>query len=108
MSMLDKIKKRRVFPVQIGDETVYVSAMTKADIARLQKSENAVAEFILGLCLVDEKGNPEFTLNEGESDTDFAKRIADLTEDVPEVTKTDLYRAVRKVSGYVTEDLPKN
>jgi hypothetical protein len=108
MSMLDKLKRRRVFPVQIGDETVFVSAMSKADITRLQNAADAPAELILGLSLVDEKGQPEFTLLEGESDTDFGKRIAELTADVPEITKSEIYAAVRKVSGYVTEELPKN
>lgn len=135
LSALDKLKKRRKFPVTIGDETVFISAMSKSDIKRLadvnsvptltkgpDESDEAFAErvaaeeknhaspdeFILGLVLLDDAGNPAFTPNEGESDRDFAERVAAETVDVPHITKKEIYAAVRRVSGYIVEELEKN
>jgi hypothetical protein len=108
LSTLDKIKKRRAFPVTIGDETVSIRAMSKADIKRLSDLTDAPDEFILGLVLLDDVGNPAFAPNEGESDRAFAERVAAETVDVPHITKKEIYAAVRKVSGYIVEELEKN
>lgn len=100
--VLNRIKKRRCYPVEVGGGTVHVRSLTRGELDRMTALEkDAKTDFVLGCVLVSSAGEPEFVPEEGESDVDFAKRIKAAVLDVDTETIAAITEAVGKI-GKVT------
>lgn len=82
--------KRQRYPVVMGEgddqETVYLRAMTYAEMEESDALETNRTFFNLGCCLVDDSGKPAFPRKDGESAVDYAARAIDFFRDVPSDT----------------------
>jgi hypothetical protein len=84
-SVIDRVRKRRKCPVQIGDETVYVRGMTWAEWELIQpvKEEAWSNGIAIGWCLLEDDGKPVFTREPTEDLETFGKRVlADLDMEI--------------------------
>lgn len=124
MSVLEKLKTRRSYPVKIGDVDVKVRAMTIGELTEVDKiSDSLKTGFVVGCCLCSEDGQPAFTrrrtmeglevLSEGnvgadEAAEDFAKRVMDALNDVSTETLKEISRAIGEIGSIDIEGLRKN
>lgn len=100
--VLNRIKKRRCYPVEVGGGTVHVRSLTRGELDRMAVLEHeAKTDFVLGCVLVSAAGDPAFVLQAGESDVDFAKRVKGEVLDVDTETIAAITEAVGKI-GKVT------
>lgn len=135
--MLEKLKKRRAFPVASLDG-VYVRLLTQGEKPRANKvfktssalltkhdgetdgefavrsgsfGENAKTWFVMGLVTCDETGAPAFTQAEGETDDAFAARVEAESVDVDDFVLQEIGSAFAKLSSgerVPIENLVKN
>jgi hypothetical protein len=97
-SVLDRIKKRRCYPVK-EVEGAFVRSLTRGEANRVEALDGEEkTDFILGVALVDELGNPAFSQSPEETDSAFCQRIKEQTKDVDGATITAIIRAVGKVT----------
>lgn len=87
--VLDKIRRRRNFPFTLPNgEEIKIRTMTFGEKIRqdsLKEIEKKVGWFI-SCVLVEDDGGNVFTKNEGETDDDFAMRVAlECDLDLPDV-----------------------
>ena len=112
MSVLDKMKKRRCYPISLGDEKIHVRAMTLSELTRIDAidADNRTG-FMLGCCLVSDDGNPEFTKRPAdgdqpaEDDNAFGKRVMDAMVDVDPPTIRAAIDGIAKVGTVDAETL---
>lgn len=86
--VLDRLRKKRGFPVEIDGETYFVRSPTIGELKRLESLEaNDKTGFLMGCALcVDAGGLPEFPKDDGETDPAWASRVLDSLSDVPTQT----------------------
>lgn len=111
MGLLERPNKRRCFPVQLEDRTVYVRSLLNAELSRLTKLDKQFQNaFFLGKALVSEDGTPEVPQNAGEADQTFAERViaAFETAEVDGRIEAQLISAVTKVTRYDPDEISKN
>jgi len=111
MSLLARIRKRSHFPVETDDGLIYVRPWKFSEHERLQKLDRPLQQwFMMGVCLVDEEGKPEFTKTEGESDQQFAERVKqqldDIDFDLIAIKQVDA--AIAKIISVDADDLKKS
>jgi len=107
---LNAIRKRQKWPVKVGDDTVYVRALTKGEQRQSREIEDMEqrAAFIFGIALIEDDGSPSFPRNDGESAGDFAKRVDAELDDVPEDAKAEILKQLAKVHSADVEKIAKN
>ena len=124
MSVLEKLKTRRSYPVKIGDVEIKVRAMTIGELNEVDKiADDLKTGFVMGSCLCDDAGQPAFTrrrtmegleiLSEGnvgveEKAEDFARRVMDALTDISTETIKEISRAIAEIGSIDIEGLRKN
>lgn len=97
-TILDRIKKRRCYPVEIAGGTVYVRALTRGELERVNKLPDELkTDFMIGCVLVEESGESVIPRNDGESDEEFCRRVAGHTADTDSETVSTILGAVSKI-----------
>ncbi len=95
-SILDRIKKRRCYPVPGLD--VWVRAMTRGELERAAKlPDDLKTDFMLACVLVDEQGQPAISATAGESDEDLCRRVAAHTAETDSQTINEILSAVGRI-----------
>ena len=100
MTLTEKLRKRRFYPVTIGEETVHVRRLTVDEAERVDGIENGLikAFFMVGCCLLDESGTPAYSRNDDESDIQFAERVKVEGKDIPADTLADITAGIWKAT----------
>ncbi len=109
--LLEKVNKRRCFPVKLEDREIFVRAMRSDEIARMNQLESdARTMFFIGKCLVYANGIPEIPQKGNESDIDFSNRVSEAmaAADVDMLTIGEISQAIGRVGQVNPEDLRKN
>lgn len=110
-SVIDKLKKRRSYPITIDGETFHIRAMTLGEMKRMESidQEKAVG-FMLGSALVEPDTTRSFPQAEGETDEAFADRVAETLADTPSDTIRAIGDRVQKLNHSMPsqESLAKN
>jgi hypothetical protein len=100
MGVLDRLRKRRKYPVEIAGEEVFIRAMSQDEFSRsmaLQGEEESYG-MAIGFGLLDEGGeSPLFVQQEGEGDKEFGRRVLDETG-FPTDTRAELSEKILKLS----------
>ena len=98
-SVIERLRKRRYYPVQIGAETVHVRALTIPEIkaaAEIDATDPlAAVGYMIGCAVVDESGGPAVPKNDGESNIDYGNRVL-TTLDLPQDTLMELQAGIEK------------
>jgi hypothetical protein len=84
--VLDRLKKKRGYPVVVDGQTFHVRSLTIGEFKRYANvKDDAKTGFVIGCALCcDENGDQEFPkLTPAESDVEWAARVLDELEDVP-------------------------
>lgn len=107
---LNAIRKRQKWPVKVGEDTIYVRAMTKGEQRQSREIEDMEqrAAFIFGVALLEDDGSPLFQMNDGESAINFAKRVDAELDNVPEDTKAEILKQLAKVHSADVDKIAKN
>lgn len=119
--VISRIQKRNKWPVKLGDETIFIRAMTKreqreareiaAPDGATQIEKSAAMElrgyFVFGCIILEDDGAPSFQRAEGESSCEFAARIDLKMEDVPEDFKAAILDELNRIQT-APGTLPKN
>lgn len=111
MKLLSRIRKRSHFPVETDDGTLYVRPWKYSEHDRLRQLDAHLQQwFMMGVCLVDDEGNPEFTKATDESDAEFAARVKkELDEiDFDLIVIKQVDAAIAKIISCDPEDLKKS
>ena len=97
--VLNRLKKKRAYPVTIDGDTFHVRPLTIGELMRLDVIErDQKTGFLLGCALCrDSSGEQEIPQNENESDADWSKRVLQLIADVPTETVRALSEGVATV-----------
>ncbi len=106
----ERLRKRRCYPLPIGDETLHVRAMTFAEIEVMESiGGNKVSEgYVIGKCLVEPDGTPCFEQGKDEKNEDFGKRVL-VDSEMPTDTAAELLEMVMKLTKPPTrEEAKKN
>jgi hypothetical protein len=111
-TMLERMRKRKCYEVPIGDEKVFVRALTLGELQSLDSlSPEMTTPFAIGCALVDDAGNQEIPRLVGtpESNEEFAKRTLLELDDVTGDVIKAITEAIRKLNAAPTvETLVKN
>jgi hypothetical protein len=96
--VLNRLKKKRGFPVVIDGETYYVRSPTIGELRRLDViPADLKTGFLVGCALcADAGGEPEIPKTE-DSDEAWAKRVLDELQDVPTETIRALSEGVAAI-----------
>lgn len=119
--VITRIQKRNKWPVKLGDETIFIRAMTKreqreareiaAAESATQAEKNAAMElrgyFVFGCIILEDDGSLSFPRAEGESCHEFAKRVDREMEEVPEDFKATILDELNRIQT-APGTLPKN
>lgn len=111
MSVVQKLRKRRAYPVAIAGETVMIRSLLNSEFDAIMefRDENESIGAAIGYGLLNDDESPAFTLATGENAKTFGARV--LTElDVPLDTRKELSDKILKltVEGPSVEKLEKN
>ncbi len=107
---LNGIFKRRRWPIKLDAETtIFIRSMTNREIEEYAAIEdrNLSVGYMLGTVLVDDAGAELHPRLPEESAKDFAARVTEATQDMPNDTKMDVARTLAKVHT-VPDTLAKN
>lgn len=98
--VLDRYRKRRFRKATINGDEYTIRGMTRPEKRRVDALKDAELQDALSAAFVmlNDDGSFIFTPNEGETDEDFAKRVAPQIEDIPPETRFDLAMAVVKLA----------
>lgn len=111
MSVIDKLRKRRFYPVAIDGETVHIRALLDSELKTVTEfqNEDESVGFAIGKSVLNEDSSAAFVQLADESPKQFGQRV--LTEiDLPSDTKAELTSKILKLSNgpMSAEDLKKN
>jgi hypothetical protein len=111
MSVIDRLRKRRFYPVTIDGETIHIRALLDSELRLVEpfRFEDASIGFAIGCSLLNEDKSPAFVMEETESPQQFGHRVLN-TLDLPQDTKAEVRDKIVKLSEGPpeTEDLKKN
>lgn len=109
-AVIDKVRKRRRWPIELDGETVYIRAMIESEHREVKDFDSDVESygFAIGCCLLNDDGSAAISRQSGESARDFGARV--LRElDLPVDTRAQLCeRIVKLATGPPVETLAKN
>lgn len=108
--VIDKVRKRRRWPIELDGETVYVRALLESEHREVKDFETDVESygFAIGCCLLNDDGTAVIYRNAGESAKEFGARVL-LELDMPVDTRAQLCeRIVKLATGPPVETLAKN
>lgn len=97
---MDKLRKRRFYPVEIEGETVHLRALIDSEHREVEPISRQTESFgfAIGCCLMNEDGTPVFTRLPDEDATTFGERV--LKElDLPDDSRAQLSNAILKLSN---------
>lgn len=109
MGVIERLQKRRKYPVTVAGEEIWIRAMTQDESKRAMEFANEEESFglLIGFGLLNESGDPIFTVDSGEADVDFGRRVLDAT-DFPTDTRAELAEKIlRLTKGPTKEQLEK-
>jgi hypothetical protein len=109
-TVIERLRKRRFYPFQIGDETQLVRALTfkEIDAAESIGNERASQGYVIGKATGNADGSPAFTQGEDEDAKVFGQRVLDEL-DLPTDTSAQIMAIVTKLTkGPPLEDAIKN
>lgn len=105
MGIIERLRKRRKYPVTIAREEIWIRAMTQDEFKRamaLQGDEESYG-MAIGFGLLDEDGeSPLFVQESGETDVDFGARVLEATG-FPTDTRAELATKILKLSNGPTK-----
>lgn len=99
MSVIEKLRKRRCYPVVIDGESIHVRALTDAERKAALAIKDCEESFgcTIGYGLVNEDRSPVWTIQPDETAKDFGARV--LTEaQMPDDTRTQLVQVIFKLT----------
>ena len=99
--MIEKLRKRRFYPVTIGDATVHLRGLLYSEHETAEEFGEAAESwgYAIGCCLMHDDGTEWFTrmVDVKETASDFGARV--LRElDLPDDTRAELIAAIVKLS----------
>lgn len=97
--VLNRLKRKRGFPVVIDDETYYVRSPTIGELRRLDAIPTDLKTgFLVGCTLCcGQDGSQESPQQDGESDEQWASRVMAELSDVPTETIRALSQGVASI-----------
>lgn len=111
MSVIDKLRKRRAYPVTIGDEKVTVRSLLESEIDLLNSISGDAESYgvAIGCGLLEEDGSAAFTRAADEDAKAFGGRVL-KSIDMPTDTKKELGDKIMSltINGPSVEKLEKN
>lgn len=114
-TILERLARRRCYPVQIADETFYVRSLTLGECDDVDKlPEDLKTPYAIGCALVDDAGTQALPRSKPEDGTtpsneDYAKKILDALQIVEPAALMALLENIWKVTKAApVEDLVKN
>lgn len=111
MSVIERLRKRRFYPITIDGETVHVRALLSSELKELLtfKDEEESFGFAVGSSLLNEDGSTAFTRSSDESAKEFGARVL-TTLDLPTDTRAELSAKIVALSQGPknAENLAKN
>jgi hypothetical protein len=111
MSVIDKLRKRRKYPIEIDGETINIRALRDSEIdtvTEFQNDDESIG-FAIGYGVLNDDGTPAFSPLDGESPKEFGGRVLDEI-DMPSDTKAEISEKIMKLSKgpLKPDDLKKN
>ena len=112
-SVIERLQKRRRYPIEIDGETVFIRSLKQAerDACEQFKNEESSLGYAIGIALMADNGEPMFTQSADEPAIDFGDRVL-TTLDMADDTRSQLVNAILKLSNGPTaeqlEALKKN
>lgn len=111
MSVIDRLRKRRKYPVEIDGDTVHIRALLESElkIASDFRDDDESIGYAIGCAVLNDDGSQVFVMESAESSKQFGARVlAEL--DMPSDTKAELTTKILKLSQgpLKPDDLKKN
>ncbi len=107
---LDRIRKRRHYPMPFDGGEVHVRALTHSEIRIVRKfsDEDESAGFVIGCALLNEDGSEKFIRGQDEDPKAFGERVMNEI-DLPSDTSADLVKMITRLSqGSPVDVIAKN
>lgn len=111
MSVIERLQKRRAYPVSIDGDVIHIRALRASELAvasGFQNDDESIG-FVIGYGVVNDDGSQAILQVEGETAKDFGARVLS-TLDLPLDTRSEITSKIMKLSnGPLSEDeLKKN
>lgn len=110
-SIIDRLKKRRCYPIPIGDDRIHLRALTIDELKTVDTLPPELAvPFAIGSALVTDAGQSELPRLPEEPSQAYAERIVDSLKDTPLDTINAIRDGIKKLNSEPppVEDLVKN
>lgn len=111
MSVIDRLRKRRFYPVTIDGEVIHIRALLCSELTVVEtfKNEDESIGFVIGCAVVNEDGSAAFKREPDEPAKVFGAGVL-AQIDLPTDTKAELTSKILKLSDGPPkpEDLKKN
>lgn len=109
-SLLERLNKRRFYPVKVAGETVHIRLLTDAESREIASLKDELQNaYALGLSLCESEKEPAFPRGVGETPEAYAIRMADLLKDMPQDNVRELQEAYTRLAKVPSLDnLAKN
>lgn len=111
MSVIDRLRKRRFYPIDIEGETIHIRALLDSElqaVVEFRDNDESVG-FAIGCALLNEDKSAAFVLSADETSKQFGARV--LKElDLPSDTKAEITGKILKLSNgpLKADELKKN
>lgn len=98
ITVLDRLRKRRCYPVPEAGEGIFVRSLTRGELIRLGALEgDDKTDFVIGCVLVTQAGEPVFPKHSDETDAEFCARVKAAFLDVDTETVAQISAAVGRI-----------
>lgn len=98
--VLEALRKRRKKEVKLGDETVYLRAMTLGEVREQEKLDDTDrVGFAFGCSLINSDESPVIPRETSQSASCYAQNVMSVLEDVPQDTLIVLSDEIRKLNS---------
>lgn len=104
-SVVERLQKRRRYPIDIDGNDVFIRALKQSerDACEEFKNDEASLGFAIGIALMADNGEPEFTQSKEETAIEFGNRVLDTLQ-LPDDTRSQLVNAILKLSNGPTAE----
>jgi hypothetical protein len=115
LSIIERINKRAFYPLRlVNGETIHLRAVRNEHRQAVQdfKDKEESVGYMIGMAVVSDGGEPEFTKSTGESAFEFGSRvlglISEIGPDVREQIITKIFQISNEPSSVQMEAVIKN
>lgn len=111
MSVIQRVQKRRKYPITVDGDTIYLRTLSYEDAELIDTITEPVDKlfYAVGQAMIEDSGEPAFPPIAGETPSEFAARAKAALKGMGQDTLKEISEAITKITkAPSTEAIVKN